>query len=302
MKNLIAEIKRLKEERNAIILAHIYQPGEIQDIADLVGDSLDLSRKAAETDADVIVFCGVHFMAETANILSPDKIVLLPDAGAGCEMADTITADELAAKKAENPDALVVSYVNTTAAVKALTDICVTSANAVEVVGSLPEGKDIIFAPDRNLGAFIAQQTNRKLDLWKGCCPIHHALTADEIIEMKRLHPNALVLAHPECREEVLAHADHINGTMGLVRYAAASDAQEFIVATVRGTLHQMHKLCPNKKFYLASELLSCHNMDHNTLEKIKTSLETLTPRVVVEEDVRIKAKASLEKMLDACH
>ena len=301
MNNLVAEIKRLKQERNAVILAHIYQPAEIQDIADFIGDSLDLSRRAAETDADVIVFCGVHFMAETANILSPDKIVLLPDITAGCEMADMITAEELAKKRAENPDAVVVSYVNTTAAVKALTDICCTSANAVQIVESIPKDKDIIFAPDRNLGGYIAKSTNRSMDLWDGCCPIHHALPVEEVLKAKEAHPNALVLAHPECRDEVLALADHINGTMGLVRFAEASDADEFIVVTVRGTLHQMNKRCPNKKFYLASEMLDCHNMSNNTLEKVKTALETLSPQVVVPEDVRVKAKACLEKMLDVC-
>lgn len=301
MNNLVAEIKRLKQERNAVILAHIYQPAEIQDIADFIGDSLDLSRRAAETDADVIVFCGVHFMAETANILSPDKIVLLPDASAGCEMADMITAEQLAAKRAENPNAVVVSYVNTTAAVKALTDICCTSANAVQIVESIPKDKDIIFAPDRNLGGYIARSTNRSMDLWEGCCPIHHALPVEAILEAKKAHPNALVLAHPECRDEILALADHINGTMGLVRYAEASDADEFIVATVVGTLHQMRKRCPNKSFYLASEILECRNMSNNTLEKVKAALETLSPQVVVPEDIRVKAKACLEKMLDAC-
>lgn len=301
MNNLVAEIKRLKQERNAVILAHIYQPAEIQDIADFIGDSLDLSRRAAETDADVIVFCGVHFMAETANILSPDKIVLLPDASAGCEMADMITAEQLAAKRAENPNAVVVSYVNTTAAVKALTDICCTSANAVQIVESIPKDKDIIFAPDRNLGGYIARSTNRSMDLWEGCCPIHHALPVEAILDAKKAHPNALVLAHPECRDEILALADHINGTMGLVRYAEASDADEFIVATVVGTLHQMRKRCPNKSFYLASEILECRNMSNNTLEKVKAALETLSPQVVVPEDIRVKAKACLEKMLDAC-
>ncbi|MBO5244926.1 MAG: quinolinate synthase NadA [Selenomonadales bacterium] len=301
MNNLVAEIKRLKQERNAVILAHIYQPAEIQDIADFIGDSLDLSRRAAETDADVIVFCGVHFMAETANILSPDKIVLLPDATAGCEMADMITAEQLAAKRAENPNAVVVSYVNTTAAVKALTDICCTSANAVQIVESIPKDKDIIFAPDRNLGGYIAKSTNRSMDLWEGCCPIHHALPVEAILEAKKAHPNALVLAHPECRDEILALADHINGTMGLVRYAEASDADEFIVATVVGTLHQMRKRCPNKSFYLASDMLECRNMSNNTLEKVKAALETLSPQVVVPEDIRLKAKACLEKMLDAC-
>lgn len=216
-------------------------------------------------------------------------------------MADMITAEELAKKRAENPDAVVVSYVNTTAAVKALTDICCTSANAVQIVESIPKDKDIIFAPDRNLGGYIAKSTNRTMDLWDGCCPIHHALPVEEVLKAKEAHPNALVLAHPECRDEVLALADHINGTMGLVRYAEASDADEFIVVTVRGTLHQMNKRCPNKSFYLASEMLDCHNMSNNSLEKVKTALETLSPQVVVPEDVRVKAKACLEKMLDVC-
>lgn len=301
MQNIIKEIEKLKQERKAIILAHLYQPAEIQEIADFTGDSLELSRKAADTDAEVIVFCGVHFMAETANILSPDKIVLLPDARAGCRMADMVAAADLKKKKAEKPDAVVVAYVNTTAAVKALSDICCTSANAVKVVESVPKDKEIIFVPDQNLGAYAGGQAGRKMDLWPGFCPVHHGLFVEEVEDMKIEHPEALVLAHPECPADVLVKADYVGSTTGIIRYAKASLQQEFIIATEGGVFYQLEKQCPNKKFYLASQSMHCPNMKYTTLEKIKVALENLEPRVVVPKDIREKAVSSLTKMFDIC-
>lgn len=300
MNKLIEEINRLKKERKAIILAHVYQPSEIQRIADYAGDSLELSRQAAETDAEVIVFCGVHFMAETANILSPDKITLLP-VDAGCRMADTITAEALAKKRAEKPDAAVVAYVNTPADVKALSDVCCTSANAAKVVESLPEGQEIIFVPDKNLAAYVQHETGRRIDCWQGACPIHDRLTLSEIRAVKAKHPSALILAHPECHTEVLLEADYVGGTVGIVKYAKASDAQEFIIATEMGVFYQLEKECPNKKFYLAAAHMICADMKYTTLESIKKALETLQPRVVVPEDIRKKASSSLKKMLEIC-
>ena len=232
MSDLIADIMKLKKERNAVILAHLYQPGEIQEIADFVGDSLDLSRKAANTNADVIVFCGVHFMAETANILSPDKIVLLPAADAGCRMAEMISGAALAKKKAEMPNAVVVAYVNTTAEVKSLSDICCTSANAIKIVNSIPKDKDILFVPDKNLGAYVSEKTNRKMEFWPGFCPVHHGLFVEEVEDMREEHPNAKVLAHPECPADVLAKADYIGSTTEIINYAKASAHDEFIIAT----------------------------------------------------------------------
>ena len=301
MQEIINDIQRLKKKRNAVILAHLYQPAEIQEIADFTGDSLDLSRKAAATDAEVIVFCGVHFMAETANILSPEKIVLLPDKRAGCRMADMIMAADLKKKKAEKPNAVVVAYVNTTAEVKALSDICCTSANAVKVVESIPKDKEIIFVPDQNLGAYAGEQAGRQMDLWPGFCPVHHGLFVEEVEEMKQQHPEALVLAHPECPADVLAKADYIGSTTGIMRYAKESIAKEFIIATEGGVFHQLEKQCLNKKFYLASQSMNCPNMKYTTLEKIKVALETLEPRVIVPKEIRDKAIASLTRMLDIC-
>lgn len=301
MSDLIADIMKLKKERNAVILAHLYQPGEIQEIADFVGDSLDLSRKAANTNADVIVFCGVHFMAETANILSPNKIVLLPAADAGCRMAEMISGAALAKKKAEMPNAVVVAYVNTTAEVKSLSDICCTSANAIKIVNSIPKDKDILFVPDKNLGAYVSEKTNRKMEFWPGFCPVHHGLFVEEVEDMREEHPNAKVLAHPECPADVLAKADYIGSTTEIINYAKASAHDEFIIATECGVFHQLEKDNPKKKFYLASDSMVCPNMKKISLEKIKKSLETLEPRVIVPAEMREKAVGSLTKMLEVC-
>lgn len=301
MSDLIADIMKLKKDRNAVILAHLYQPGEIQEIADFVGDSLDLSRKAANTNADVIVFCGVHFMAETANILSPDKIVLLPAADAGCRMAEMISGAALAKKKAEMPNAVVVAYVNTTAEVKSLSDICCTSANAIKIVNSIPKDKDILFVPDKNLGAYVSEKTNRKMEFWPGFCPVHHGLFVEEVEDMREAHPNAKVLAHPECPADVLAKADCVGSTTEIINYAKASEHDEFIIATECGVFHQLEKDNPKKKFYLASDSMVCPNMKKISLEKIKRALETLEPRVVVPTEMREKAVGSLTRMLEVC-
>lgn len=301
MKNKIEKIEQLKKERNAIVLAHVYQPAVIQYVADFTGDSLDLSRRAAETDADVIVFCGVHFMAETANLLSPDKITLLPEPDAGCMMANTITAEALAKKRAQKPDAAVVAYVNSPASVKAMSDVCCTSANAVRIVDSFPADRDIIFVPDQNLGAYVRCQTGRNIDCWPGACPIHNRLSAEEVAEAKTKLPDALVLAHPECPEPVLSQADFVGGTVGIVQFAKESAARAFIIATEAGVFYQMEKECPDKEFYLAAEHMVCRDMKYTTLESIKKALETLAPRVIVPEEYRERAAASLRKMLEIC-
>ncbi len=295
---VIAEIMQLKQQRNAIILSHVYQPPEIQEVADLVGDSLELSRRAAATDAGVIVFCGVHFMAESAAILSPQKTVLLPEINAGCLMANTVTAEALRAKKFELPGAQVVCYVNTSAAVKAECDIACTSANAVQVVASLPTDRPIIFVPDKNLGCYVAKQSGRAMHTWEGCCPIHDQLTAGELLKVKSEHPRALVLVHPECRPEVLELADYVASTTGMLRFARESRNEEYIVATEMGILHQFNKQCPNKSFYLASDKLVCRDMKSITLEKVLHSLQTLEPRVTVTAEIRERALKSLERML----
>ena len=298
IKQLSVDITRLKKERNAVILAHLYQRPEVQEVADFVGDSLELSRQAASTDADVIVFCGVHFMAETAYILSPDKIVLLPDEQAGCPMANMITAEQLKTRKSQLPDAVVVAYVNTSAEVKAESDICCTSANAVKVVQSVPADKPILFVPDKNLGAYIIQQTGRPMELWQGWCNTHEWVTADNVAAAKAEHPAALVLAHPECQPEVVALADFVSGTSRLIQYAKESQDRQFIIVTEAGILHQLNKHCPEKEFYLATGKLVCPNMKLTTLPKVKQALETLQPRITVPEPVRAKALGCLERML----
>lgn len=297
--DLSGEIRRLKKERRAVILAHAYQPPEIQEIADYVGDSLGLSRQAACSDAEVIVFCGVHFMAESAFILSPEKTVLLPEINAGCPMADMITAPELRKKKQELPGATVVCYVNTSAEVKAESDIACTSANAVQVVASLPEDRPILFVPDQNLGNYVAAQTGRDIVCWEGFCGTHNRLTAEDILKAKSQHPGALVLVHPECRPEVVALADTVASTTGMIRFAAGSRARQFIIATERGILHQLRKQCPDKEFYLASEELLCPNMKLTTLEKVHRALVSLEPRVTVPEETRKRAERCLERMLE---
>ncbi|MEG6520607.1 quinolinate synthase NadA [Desulfotomaculum sp. 1211_IL3151] len=295
---LTEDIKKLKKERNAIILAHVYQRPEVQEVADIIGDSLELSRRAAATDAEVIVFCGVHFMAESAAILSPDKIVLLPEENAGCPMADMVTAEELRAKKKEMPEALVVAYVNTSAEVKAESDICCTSANAVKIVQSIPEDKPIIFIPDKNLGAYVANQTGRPMTLWEGWCNTHDWVTTEEVTKAKQEHPEALVLIHPECRPEVVAMADYVSSTTGLIRFAKESTAKEFIIGTEAGILHQLYKQCPGKEFFLATKRLVCPNMKATTLAKVKEALVTMQPQITVPPEIREKSLRCLERML----
>lgn len=298
VQELSKEIIRLKKERKAIILAHVYQRPEVQDVADFVGDSLGLSQQAANTDAEVIVFCGVHFMAESASILSPDKIVVLPDENAGCPMADMVNAVELERKKQEIPGAIVVCYVNTSAEVKALSDIACTSANAVKVVASLPEEKPILFIPDKNLGSYITSRTGREMILWEGYCNTHDRLTPEDIFMAKAEHPEALVLVHPECRPEVVALADSVASTTGMIRFARESNAREFIVGTESGILHPLHKQCPDKQFYLASNKLVCPNMKRTTLDKVHRALVNLEPRVTVPKETREQAIRCLERML----
>ncbi|MFH0913662.1 MAG: quinolinate synthase NadA [Chloroflexota bacterium] len=294
---LIEEINRLRKERAAVILAHNYQRPEVQDIADFVGDSLELSQSAAKTNARVIVFCGVHFMAETAYILSPDKTVLLPDISAGCPMANMITAERLRAEKRHLPEASVVCYVNSTAEVKAESDICCTSANAVKVVESLG-GEDVLFVPDQYLGAYVASQTRKRLTLWPGYCPTHMKILPEHIVKMKEQYPQAKVVVHPECRPEVIALADEVLSTGGMVRYARREDVREMIVGTEVGIIHRMKKENPGKTFLPASQKAVCPNMKLITLEKVLWSLQSLSPEVKVPEDIRVRAKTAVDRML----
>ena len=291
-------ITRRKRELNALILAHFYQLPEIQDIADFVGDSLQLARQAAETEADVIVFCGVSFMAESAKILSPDKMVLLPEIKAGCAMADMVTAEDLRSLKEKYPGAVVVCYVNSTAAVKAESDICCTSANAVNVVKSIPQDKTIIFAPDRNLGAYIQSQTGRKMILWEGCCPVHDELSGEEVREQMRLHPGVKVVVHPECPPDVIDLADAVRSTAGILKYVKNSPDKEFIIGTEEGFIYTLQKNCPDKVFHLARQQFRCEDMKLTTLEKLAASLENLQYQIEVPEDIRQRAYLTLERML----
>ncbi|MFO7965119.1 MAG: quinolinate synthase NadA [Desulfobacterales bacterium] len=292
------KIRKLAKKRNAVILAHNYQPPEIQDIADLCGDSLELSIKAAKTDADVIVFCGVHFMAETAYILSPNKTVLLPRKDAGCPMADMVTPAGLTEKIKEMRDIPVVTYVNSPADVKALSTICCTSANALEVVASL-DAEAVLMVPDRNLAQNTAAKTDKKIYCWNGFCPIHDRLTVEEALEVKKKHPDALFMAHPECRPDVVALADVSLSTSGMIRYAAESDHTSFIVGTEIGMLHPLKKAAPDKIFIPASEKMTCENMKKISLEDIVHSLEALTPKITVPEAIRTKALTAVERMIE---
>jgi quinolinate synthase len=296
---LINDILKLKEGRKAIILAHNYQIGEVQDIADFVGDSLDLSQKAAKTAAEVIVFCGVHFMAETAKILSPDKTVLMPDLNAGCAMANMITLRQLKEMKKKHPEAVVVSYVNTTAEIKAESDYCCTSANAVKVVQTIPQEKEILFIPDKYLGDYASKQANRKMILWEGYCPTHRRILAEDILKKKAQYPRAEVLVHPECTPDVIAMADKVLSTSGICRYAKESNSEEFIIGTEIGILHRLKKENPDKKFYPASILSDCPNMKLNNLEKILWSLEDIVYKVEVPPDIAQRAKRSIDRMLE---
>lgn len=296
--SIIDRILTLKKRRNAVILVHNYQPDEVQDIADFLGDSLDLSQKAATTNADVIVFCGVHFMAETASILSPEKIVLLPEIASGCPMADMLNAEKLGELKKLNPDAVTVAYINTTAEVKAETDICCTSANAVKIVNAVQSDK-IIFVPDRNLGNYVAQNTKKQIILSDGYCPIHMKITKQNILEAKKLYPNAEVIVHPECTSEVISAADKVLSTSGMCRYAKESNHKSFIIGTEVGILHRLKKENPDKSFYPASENALCVNMKKNSLEKVLWALEDMKYQIKVEENIRIKAKFAIDKMLE---
>jgi len=296
---LFEKIKLLKAQRKAVILAHNYQPAEIQDLADFCGDSLGLSIKAAQTDARTIVFCGVKFMAETAAILSPDKTVLLPDKFAGCPLADMITAEQLRQLKSKHPDAFVVCYVNSPAEVKAESDYCCTSANAVEVVSSLPQDRPIIFVPDQHLGRFVMDKTGRDLVLWPGYCPTHVVITVDDIKGAKEKYPDAIVMAHPECTEPVKALADELLSTGQMLKFVKKSTAKRFIVATEVGIIHALKKQNPQAEFIPASERAVCPNMKKITLDKLIGSLEDMQYKVAVPEEIRIKAKRSLDKMVE---
>jgi quinolinate synthase len=302
--DLFSEISRLKKEKNAVILAHYYQEPDIQDIADFIGDSLGLSQQAAKTDADVIVFAGVHFMAETAKILSPSKKVLLPDLKAGCSLSDSCPPKLFAKFKEKYPDHLVITYVNCTAELKAMSDIVCTSSNAVQIVESLPKDQKIIFGPDKNLGAYVAKKTGRELVLWNGACMVHEIFSQQRILKLKNRHPNSKFIAHPECEEAILKMADYVGSTTGLLKYTINNSAKEFIVATESGILHQMEKASPDKIFIPAPPDNSCAcndcpHMKRNTLEKLYLCIKNGFPEVTVPADVIKRAILPIERMLD---
>jgi quinolinate synthase len=299
MSVIVEKINELKTKKNAIILAHNYQRGEIQDIADFVGDSLGLSQQAAKSKADIIVFCGVHFMAETASILCPDKLVLIPDEHAGCPMANMITLKQLRLKKQEHPNAKVVCYVNSTAAIKAESDICCTSSNAMKIVSSFPQEQEILFIPDISLGNYVASKLNRTMILWEGFCPTHHRILAENIKKLQTEHPGAKVVVHPECTSDVIALADHVASTTGITKYCKESTAKEFIIGTETGILHRLKKENPAKYFFAASQLADCSNMKLISLEKVLWSLEDLVYQIKVPVDISAKARLSIQKMLD---
>lgn len=303
--DLKKEIERLKKEKHAVVMAHYYQKGEIQDVADYIGDSLALAQKATEIEADIIVLCGVHFMGETAKILCPDKKVIVPDLTAGCSLADSCDADDFASFIKQHPGHTVISYVNTTAKVKALTDIVVTSGNAKEIVESLPENEKIIFGPDRNLGEYINAQTGRKMIVWNGACHVHEQFSLEKILELKKQHPEAKILVHPECKKPLQMIADKVGSTAVLLNYACESSVKEFIVATESGILHEMQKRCPGKVFIPAPPNDStcacneCSYMKLNTLEKLYNSLLYELPEVQVDESIIDRARLPIEKMLE---
>ena len=300
---VVAAINQLRKDRKAVILAHYYQEPEIQDIADFIGDSLELSRKAANTDAEVIVFCGVHFMAETAKILSPEKTVVLPDLEAGCSLADDCPADEFARFREQHPDHYVVSYINCTAAVKAQSDLICTSSNAVDLVQQLPAGRPVLFAPDRNLGRWVQRQSGRDLTLWPGRCFVHEAFSEEALLRLKLEHPDAEVIAHPECEENLLDLADFIGSTSKLLNHAESSNANTFIVLTEPGILHQMQQRVPDKTLIDVPGLdgcscNACPYMRLNTLEKLRDCLDSLSPEITMDEELRSQAEAPIRRML----
>lgn len=294
---LMEQVRVLKVKRNAVILAHNYQIEEIQDIADYVGDSFGLSRVAAEASADVIVFCGVHFMAEGAAILAPEKTVLLPEILAGCPMADMVTAEALRAKKKQYPRAAVVTYVNSSAAVKAESDICVTSSNAVNVVNSLA-AEEVLFVPDMNLGSYVADRTDKRVILWEGYCVTHHRVRAADVAVARQRHPDAVVVVHPECRPEVVKSADHAFSTGGILKFARESHHQKFIIGTEMGLIYRLRQENPGKEFYLLHQGLVCPNMKYTNLAKVAAALESMQPVISVPEAVRESARQALERML----
>ncbi len=298
LKDLREKIRALLHERKAILLAHNYQRPEVQDIADLCGDSLELSIKASQTDAEVIVFCGVHFMAETASILCPDKKVLLPVSDAGCPMADMITANDLRKKREEIPDVVVISYVNTTAEVKAETDICCTSANVIQVANSVDPSRQIFMTPDKNLAQYAIEHTDRNIVYWEGFCPVHNNLTVEQVREAKSAHPEALFLAHPECPPEVLELADEVKSTSGMIAYAGNSESREFIIGTEIGILHPLSKANPDKSFFPADPGMICSDMKKIGLREILRALENLQPEVKVPKEIGEKAKVAVDRML----
>lgn len=290
-------LMELKKEKNAIILAHLYQRDEIQEVADFKGDSFLLAQKAAETDADVIVFCGVHFMGESAKILAPDKIVLVPDERAGCPMADMANAEGLRELKRKHPNATVVTYINSSAEIKAETDICCTSSNAVKVIQSI-ESDEIIWVPDKNLGSYVQQFTDKKMILWEGYCNTHDMLTVMDVVQMKQQYPNAEFVVHPECRPEVVAMADFVGSTTAIIKYCTISSAKEFIVGTEDGTGFELRRQNPDKTFHFASKFLVCPNMKVNNLKKVVRCLETMQPQIYVPPHIAEKAKLALDRML----
>jgi quinolinate synthase len=294
---IINEIMRLKKQKNAVILVHNYQRPEVQDIADFTGDSLELSQKAAKTTADVIVFCGVHFMAETAYIINPKRVVLLPDVESGCPMADMITVDALITKKKELPGVTVVCYVNSSAAVKAESDICCTSANAVKVVQNLGN-KEILFIPDQYLGQWVAEKTGRQMHLWPGFCPTHMKILPEDILRLKKEHPDAVAMVHPECRPDAKAAADEVLSTGGMIRYVRESSAREFIIATETGIIHRLQKDNPQKHFFPVTDKAVCPNMKRITMEKVLWSLQDMKHIVTLPEGIRIRAYSAVERML----
>ncbi|CAA9578628.1 Quinolinate synthetase [uncultured Synechococcales cyanobacterium] len=301
--DLIEAIQALKQEMNAVILAHYYQDPDIQDVADYLGDSLGLSQQAASTDADVIVFAGVHFMAETAKILNPDKLVLLPDLDAGCSLADSCPPDAFAAFKAAHPHHLVISYINCTAEIKAMSDIICTSSNAVQIVRQLPQDQPIIFAPDRNLGRYVMAQTGRDLVLWQGSCIVHETFSERKMIQLKIQHPTAEIIAHPECEPAILRHANYIGSTTALLKYCQQSTSQSFIVATEPGIIHQMQKQATDKQFIPAPPTNSCNcnecpYMRLNTLEKLYLAMKHRAPEIILPEATRIAALQPIQRML----
>lgn len=303
--DIVEEINKMRKDKKAVILAHFYQEGEIQDIADFVGDSLALSQKAADTDADIILFAGVHFMAETAKILAPEKKVLIPDLQAGCSLADSCLPEEFASFKSKHPDHTVISYVNTTAEIKALTDIICTSTNALEIVKSLPEDEKIIFAPDRNLGNYIKSVTGRDMVIWDGACHVHEEFSLERILELKEKQPDAKIIAHPECEKQILIVADHIGSTASLLNFTIRDKGMKYIVATESGILHQMRKKSPEKHFIPAPPKDStcacndCKFMKLISLKKIFNTLKYELPEITLERELMDKARGSILRMLD---